>query len=61
MKEVEPLQWRLEGTSGDGARVTLGKYHTREQAETDRDKFTQAGYYRELRIIAIAPVKAAPP
>ncbi|MGH8629187.1 MAG: hypothetical protein ACREU7_00275, partial [Burkholderiales bacterium] len=28
MKPIVPLLWRIEATSGDGMKVTLGKYAT---------------------------------
>lgn len=64
MKQIEPLLWRIEGKSGDGKRVTLGKYSTKEQAAAEMAQLQRAGYYRDLAVVAIPPppppVPAAP-
>jgi len=54
----EPKRWRLCGKSpGDGLRVTLGRYDTEEEANADREKSAQVGYYRDLRV---EPIPQAP-
>lgn len=43
--------WRLQGESTDGKVVTLGKYDTKESAESDRARIEEEGFYRKLKII----------
>lgn len=59
MKPILPLRWRIEAKSNDGKTVVLGKYVTEAEAETDKDKFVAAGYYRKVLIVPI-PERPAP-
>jgi hypothetical protein len=46
----QPKLWRLRGKAVDGMMVTLGRYETQEEAQTDCSKFAATGGYRELAI-----------
>jgi hypothetical protein len=50
-----PKLWRIRGKAGDGMVVTLGRYETEEEAQTEMQRLTEAGSYRNLELQAIAP------
>lgn len=53
LKPTEPLLWRVNATSGDGQRVVLGKFATKEQADAELEKSKRAGYYKDLSVVEI--------
>lgn len=46
-----PKLWRLEGTSPEGMRVTLGRYVNKEEADPDLERLEEDGFYQKLKII----------
>ncbi|HPF37501.1 MAG TPA: hypothetical protein P5081_12400 [Phycisphaerae bacterium] len=46
-----PKLWRLEGTSPEGLRVTLGRYVNKEEADPDLERLEEDGFYQKLKII----------
>lgn len=50
-----PKYWRLRATAADGLIVTLGRYATVEEADTDCGRFALRGKYRDLAVQSIAP------
>lgn len=58
--KLQGKEWRLLAESTDGVVVTLGKYDTKESAESDRARIAEEGYYRKLKITySPTPVKPA--
>ncbi len=58
---VDPARlWRLRGRAADGLIVTLGRYVTEAEAQTDCGRFTAEGNYRDLAVEAIKPPTPAP-
>lgn len=53
MKSSEPKRWRVEGVSDDGQKVTLGKYDTKDEAESDHTRIVDGGFYSDVIITAI--------
>lgn len=45
-----PKLWRLEGTSPEGLRVTLGRYVNKEEADPDLERLEEDGFYQKLKI-----------
>lgn len=45
-----PKLWRLEGTSPEGMRVTLGRYVNKEEADPDLERLEEDGFYEKLKI-----------
>ena len=45
-----PKLWRLEGTSPEGMRVTLGRYVNKEEADPDLERLEEDGFYQKLKI-----------
>lgn len=56
----DPLLWMVQGMSGDGKRVILGKYTTRDQAQSELDKLALAKYYRQLALVELPPPETPP-
>jgi len=48
-------EWRILAESADGVVVTLGKYDTKESAESDRARIAEEGFYRNLKITYSPP------
>jgi hypothetical protein len=53
-----PFLWRIQGIARDGQLVTLGKYRTREEADTDFARFEKDGHYRNMKLNEITPPPA---
>ncbi len=51
----QPKYWRVRGVATDGLTVTLGRYETLEQADTDCRQLAMRGGYRDLVVQAIEP------
>ncbi len=52
MKEPPPPKnWRVEGQSPEGVRVTLGRFVTREEAEPEAERIKQDGFYTKVRLV----------
>jgi hypothetical protein len=58
-----PKLWRIRGKARDGLVVTLGRYETEPEAQTDLQRLIDCGNYRNLKLEAINPAapSAAPP
>ena len=52
--------WRIQAESVDGLLVTLGKYDTKEGAETDMARIEEEGFYRKPTITYTPPVEPKP-
>jgi hypothetical protein len=50
-----PKLWRICGTARDGLVVTLGKYETEREAQSDLEKLTKSGDYRNLTLELLPP------
>ena len=48
-----PKFWRLRGKAADGVTVTLGRYATELEAQTDSERFARGGAYRNLVVQAL--------
>lgn len=46
-----PKLWRIEGSSPEGLKVTLGRYVTREEAEPEFERLSEDGFYLKLELI----------
>jgi len=46
-----PKLWRIEGSSPEGLKVTLGRYVTREEAEPEFERLSEDGFYLKLKIL----------
>jgi hypothetical protein len=55
-----PKLWRIRGQARDGLVVTLGRYETEPEAQTDLQRLTDGGTYRNLELQAIDPPPAPP-
>lgn len=56
-----PFLWRIQATAKDGQLVTLGKYRTREEADTDFARYTKDNAYRNMKLNEIIPPPAPAP
>lgn len=54
-----PKLWRIRGKAKDGLVVTLGRYETEAEAQTELQRLAREGHYRNLELQALAP--PAPP
>ena len=59
-RSTAPKLWRIRGKARDGLVVTLGRYETEPEAQTDLLRLTNYGGYRNLALEAITPRPAAP-
>jgi hypothetical protein len=50
-----PKLWRIRGKARDGLVVTLGRYETEPEAQTDLLRLADYGGYRNLELQAIIP------
>ncbi len=50
-----PKLWRIRGKARDGLVVTLGRYETEPEAQSDLQRLTEYGGYRHLEVQAITP------
>lgn len=57
---LPPFLFRIIGTSTDGMVVTLGRYRSRPDAETDYNRFVKERYYRNLKICELDPPPPPP-
>ncbi len=62
-RNTGPKLWRIRGKARDGLVVTLGRYETEPEAQTDLLRLTDYGGYRNLELEAIIPPppSATPP
>ncbi len=54
-----PKLWRIRGKAKDGLVVTLGRYETEAEAQTELQRLAREGQYRNLLLQPLAP--PAPP
>jgi hypothetical protein len=55
-----PKLWRIRGRARDGLVVTLGRYETEPEAQSDLQRLTRDGGYRHLELQALAPPTPPP-
>lgn len=56
-----PFLWRIQAKAKDGQLVTLGKYRTREEADSDFARFQKDAQYRDMKLNEIPPPPAPAP
>ncbi len=59
-KEKPQKVYRVEAESSDGVVVTLGRYETKESAESDSRRIVEDAYYTNVNIIHTPPPEPEP-
>ncbi len=56
-----PKLWRIRGKARDGLVVTLGRYETEPEAQSDLERLARDGRYRNLGLETITPPSSPTP
>ena len=54
-----PKLWRIEGLSPEKMKVTLGRYHTQEEAEPEFLRLQEDGFYHKITLVQLPPEEEA--